>query len=382
VNERTPIRVLHLEDSEFYARIVADLIGNAMHAEIRRVQTRDEFTDALEGEPFDVILSDHTLLDFDGLSALSIARDKAAGIPFIFVSATIGAERAAASLKRGAAGYVSKDRLADLVPAMQRSLLESRERREMDVATLAAELRREQATRRQVEAENRAKDEFLAVLGHELRNPLWSILSAIELMRLRGGPLLQNERAVIERQARHLVRLVDDLRDVSRITYSTLELKKAPVELGTVIARAVEISNPLRAERRQLLSSSVPKEGLAVFADEDRLVQVIVNLLTNAAKYTPVQGSVAVEAYGDGAQAVLRIRDTGMGIAAALLPRIFDRFVQGDAGREGGLGLGLAIARSIVALHGGTIEAASDGPGTGSTFTVTLPLIDPHIEPR
>ena len=224
-------------------------------------------------------------------------------------------------------------------------------------------------------AANRAKDEFLAMLGHELRNPLAPIQTAIELMRLRGGDAFAKERAVIERQTQHLSALVDDLLDVSRITRGMLELRRDRVRLVEVIDKAVEIAAPLFESQRHQLDLDVPTT-IILDGDVARLTQVFSNLLTNAAKYTDPGGHVTVTARVQAGVARIAVRDTGRGIAADILPHIFDRFVQEaqniDRSR-GGLGLGLAIVKSLVELHGGSTSVESAGPGHGSTFTVTLP---------
>ncbi len=237
-------------------------------------------------------------------------------------------------------------------------------------------------TNTDVETERRAteaKDEFLAMLGHELRNPLSPILTALQLMKLRGDDGSARERTVIERQVNHLTRLVDDLLDVSRIARGKVELKEEVVEIAEVVARAVEMTSPLLEERRHTLTLEVPRRGLAVCGDSTRLSQVFANLLTNAARYTGPGGSVTVTGALEGAEAVVRVRDTGVGIAADVLPRIFDLFVQERQAihrEHGGLGLGLAIVRSLVERHGGTVTARSAGSGRGAEFTVRLPLAE------
>jgi signal transduction histidine kinase len=234
----------------------------------------------------------------------------------------------------------------------------------------------EKAALAAAEEAGRAKDEFVAMLGHELRNPLAPIVTALELMRLGGAGVLEQERAIIERQAQHLVRLVDDLLDVSRSVREGLRLERAPVELSLAVADAIEVAGPLVEGRHQRLAVSVPAAGLVVEADRGRLAQVVTNLLTNAAKYTPQGGHVTVSARADGEQVTLEVADDGAGIAPDLLRRIFDPFTQGRQGldrKQGGLGLGLAIARRLVDGHGGTIEARSEGPGRGTTMIVRLP---------
>ena len=238
------------------------------------------------------------------------------------------------------------------------------------------------ALRDAAEAASRAKDEFLAMLGHELRNPLAPILTALQLLKLRGIAAIEHERSVIERQVRHLVRLVDDLLDVSRITRGMIELRKERVTLADVVARAAEMAGPLLEQRRHELSVDVPRD-LIVDGDPGRLAQVVANLLSNAAKYTEPEGSISVTAVSDGGDICLTVRDSGVGIDEAMLRRVFDLFVQERqslARSDGGLGLGLAIVRSLVELHGGSVTAHSDGRGRGSEFTIRLPTALSHID--
>jgi signal transduction histidine kinase/DNA-binding response OmpR family regulator len=244
-------------------------------------------------------------------------------------------------------------------------------RREVDLARAS-----EHELRRAAEEGNRAKDEFLAMLGHELRNPLAPIVTALHLMRLRGDDRTERERTIVERQVSHLTRLVDDLLDVSRITRGKVELKTRAVELSETVARAIEIASPIVEQRRHHLVLEVAPQGLTVNADPVRLAQVVANLLTNAAKYTDGNGTIAVTGARQDEQVVLRVRDNGIGMTAAMLPKVFDLFTQewqASDRSHGGLGLGLSIVRSLVALHGGTVEAHSAGLGQGSEFVVRLP---------
>jgi PAS domain S-box-containing protein len=224
---------------------------------------------------------------------------------------------------------------------------------------------------------DRRKDEFLAMLGHELRNPLAPITTALELMSLKSGGMFEKERGVIRRQVDHLSRLIDDLLDMSRITSGKIQLAREVVEVGGVVAQAIEMASPLLEKRGRRLSIDVPAEGLLVDADPMRLAQVFQNLLTNAAKYSEPTSPIEISARREGAQAVVEVRDHGIGISPELLPRVFELFVQGERTierAEGGLGIGLAIAKSLCELHGGTIDARSDGARRGSAFTVRLPL--------
>ncbi len=232
------------------------------------------------------------------------------------------------------------------------------------------------ALQRASEAANRAKDEFLAMLGHELRNPLAPILTALQLLEVRGIDAVVRERGIIQRQVKQLVGLVDDLLDVSRITSGRIELRREQTDLADVVEHGIELASPLLEQKRHELRVEVPR-GLLIDGDPARLAQVVSNLLCNAAKYTEAAGTVTIAAQREGEQALLRVFDTGVGIDAEMLPRVFDLFVQEQqslARSAGGLGLGLAIVRSLVELHGGSVAADSPGRGAGSTFTIRLPL--------
>jgi signal transduction histidine kinase len=245
------------------------------------------------------------------------------------------------------------------------------------IATIGHDVTSLATARRDAEAASRAKDEFLAMLGHELRNPLAPIMTALELMRLSPTAGAVRERAVIERQVAHLVGLVDDLLDVSRITRGKVELRPEAVAVADIVARAVEVVSPLFEQRRHGLTVEVP-DGLAVHGDPTRLAQVMSNLLANAAKYTPNGGQIIVRATRDAEQVTLSVADNGVGIEPTMLQRVFEPFAQERQSidrAQGGLGLGLAIVDNLVKLHGGTVTAKSDGRGHGSTFTVNLPLL-------
>ncbi|MGZ3182022.1 MAG: ATP-binding protein [Telluria sp.] len=245
------------------------------------------------------------------------------------------------------------------------------------VAVMSFEVTALARAQRDAEVANRAKDEFLAMLGHELRNPLSPILIALELLRLKGISGAEKEHAIIERQAQHLVRLVDDLLDVARIAQGKVELRPERAELSRLVAQAVETVSPLLEERHHRLRLDVPNTGIFVHADPMRFTQVLSNLLTNAAKYTNPGGAIGVRVFQEAGAAVIQVEDNGIGIAPATLPHLFDKFVQERQALDrsrGGLGLGLAIVKSIVALHGGTVTAHSDGEGQGSRFEVRVPV--------
>ena len=246
----------------------------------------------------------------------------------------------------------------------------------LDVTEQVVALRHVDALRADAEAANRAKDEFLAVLGHELRNPLAPILTALQLIQLRGDAGLERERRIIERQAQHLVRLVDDLLDVSRIARGVIELRKERIELAELVAKTIEMAGPLLEKRRHHVTVDVPQTGLAIEADPARFGQVLMNLLGNAVKFTETGGRITVHGWREGDEVCVRVADNGIGIDPAMLSAVFDMFAQDQqtiARSQGGLGLGLTIVRSLVALHGGSVTATSQGRGLGAEFTVRVP---------
>jgi signal transduction histidine kinase len=226
---------------------------------------------------------------------------------------------------------------------------------------------------------NRRKDEFLAILGHELRTPLAAIHHAIHLLNSQSVEPHSRERmqALIERQVHRMTQLVDDLLDLSRITHGRLSLQRERLDLRTVVSDAIETLEPQIRERQQWLTTSSPDAPVFVHADSRRLEQVFINLLGNASRYTDAGGELSMRMYTQNGQAGVAIRDTGIGIAPEVVPRIFDLFTQADATSrrsEAGLGVGLALVRSLVELHGGSVTAASAGLGRGSEFIVCLPM--------
>jgi PAS domain S-box-containing protein len=232
---------------------------------------------------------------------------------------------------------------------------------------------------------DRRKDEFLAMLAHELRNPLAAINNAVQLS-LRPGrdEDLEWSKEVIDRQAKHLARLIDDLLDVSRITRGKIQLRKEPLDLAPIIVRAVEAVSPLMESKKHKLTLSITPGQMRLLADPTRMEQVLVNVLTNAAKYTEEGGHITLTAHHNG-KVILRVKDTGIGIRREMLPRIFDLFAQADGTidrSQGGLGIGLTLVKRLVEMHGGTVTATSDGPGTGSEFTIQLPTVGGIAEPK
>jgi signal transduction histidine kinase len=265
-----------------------------------------------------------------------------------------------------------------------------RERRRLEAKQ--AELEREVKERERAEAAaresearlkeaDRHKDEFLAMLAHELRNPLAPIRNAVRVLRVRGSkePELQWGREVIERQVECLMRLIDDLLDVSRISRGKLELRKQRVELAEILQGAVESSRPLIDQHGHELHVTLPPEPIYLDADVVRLAQVFMNLLNNAAKYTEKGGQIRLTAARQGSRVSVSVKDTGIGIPADKLPHLFEMFYQMEHAlkrADGGLGIGLTLVRRLVEMHGGTVEARSEGSGKGSEFLVSLPCLE------
>jgi signal transduction histidine kinase len=288
-----------------------------------------------------------------------------------------GADSPAVSRAVAALGNVTllerPTRVGALVSAVQ-SALRARARQYQIRAHLAD---REAVSERLIESD-RKKDEFLAVLAHELRNPLAPIHNSIQILKLqRGNEQIDFVCDVMERQVAHMVRLVDDLLEVSRITRGQIELRRETVELGAVVMTAVEACRPLIEERRHRLTIALPGEPVTFEGDAVRLAQVLENLLNNAAKYTDPSGIIRISARRRGDELVIRVRDTGIGIAREAQPRIFEMFtrihrVSGET--HGGLGIGLALVRQLVEMHGGSVKVRSRGEGHGSRFYVRLPM--------
>jgi PAS domain S-box-containing protein len=241
------------------------------------------------------------------------------------------------------------------------------------------------ATEQALKEAERRKDEFLAVLAHELRNPLAPIANSLQIMRVseNGASGIAPLREMMERQVRQMTHLVDDLLDVSRISSGKIVLRKERLDLAEVVGNALETSRPLIEEARHVFELTLPPRPFYVEGDKTRLAQVLSNLLANAVKYTPEEGRIWLDVSDEDTMALIRVRDTGVGIPEDMLPLVFEMFTQVDRnlGRsQGGLGIGLALVRSLIEMHGGSVEAHSNGPGSGSEFQVRLPLVQPAAE--
>jgi signal transduction histidine kinase/ActR/RegA family two-component response regulator len=304
----------------------------------------------------------------------------------LLVLARPGADSAAVARAMDLLGNVTvlerPTRVAALVSAV-RTALRARQRQYQIREHLAEREKAEAALR----ADDHRKNEFLAILAHELRNPLAPIRNSIHVLRLTesGDTRIARLGEMMERQLNHLVRLVDDLLEISRITSGKIELRRERVEVASLARTAVEASRPLIDAAGHELSIETPAEPLTVEADPVRLAQVFANLLNNAAKYTDPGGRIRLGVRRSGDGVLISVRDTGTGISAEMLPRVFDLFTQVDhrsVRAQGGLGIGLTLAKSLVEMHGGTLQAHSDGLGKGSEFVVRLPLAASQRPPR
>ncbi len=390
-----PANLLSLE------AILADLGHNLVKA-----NSGEEALRRLLVADFAVILLDVQMQDLDGFETAKLirGRERSRQTPIIFLTAyesnRLTPEEAYAL---GAVDYLVKPLVPVILRAKVAGFIElfgkteqvkqqAEKLRQMERREFTQKLAEENARLRQAEEklkdEARRKDEFLAMLAHELRNPLAPVRNALEIMKMSGVNVeeVQQAREMMERQIHHLVRLVDDLLDVSRIMRNRIELRKERVDLATIFARAVETAQDAIDAQGHQLSVTLPAQPIVIEGDQVRLAQVISNLLLNAAKFTNKGGHIELTGERknlaalpgiDGGFALIRVRDTGIGIDAELLPEIFDLFVQSNrtlARSQGGLGIGLTLVKRIVELHGGAVRASS-APGQGSEFEIRLPAL-------
>jgi signal transduction histidine kinase len=380
-----------------------------------RAQSADQALLAVLEEEFAAIVTDIRMPGMSGLELASLIkqRKRTQHVPILFLTAHMLDEHdVLRGYGTGAVDYLTKPIHPEILRAKIGVFVELY-RKTRALAQSNAQLHREMGERERVEEvlrrmnqdlerrvqertealqeADRRKDEFLASLAHELRNPLAPVRAAVEVLRSDGTPERDRgqARSVIVRQVEHMTRLIDDLLDVSRITRDMLVLQVQSVDLSQVVAAAVETSRPLITERNHDLSLDLPAVPVGLAADPARLAQVLSNLLTNAAKYTAPGGRIRLSAEIDQQDIVVRVSDSGIGIEAEMLPRVFELFMQVDRARDrvaGGLGIGLTLARRLVLMHGGTLDVSSEGAGHGSEFTVRLPMADtvapvPHQPP-
>ena len=341
----------------------------------------------------DVYLLDYRLGAKTGLDLLREARERGPIGPVILLTGQGQFDVDQAAMEAGAADFLEKARLdaTILERSIRYALQQKRYEAELErkvrerTAALLTEIAERKRAEEALKAADRRKDEFLATLAHELRNPLAPIRNSLEILRIapNNPTALQNGVAMMDRQIRAMVRLIDDLLDVSRITRGKLRLEPESLELREVVDAAVETAQPLIDKAGLTLAVAKPSKPLKMVGDRVRLTQVIGNLLNNAAKYTETGGRVDLTVAKDGNEAVIRVRDTGVGIPAEHLGSVFDLFTQVDRSlnrSQGGLGIGLGLVKKIVEMHGGTVEAHSGGIGQGAEFVVRLPTDRPLTE--
>ena len=367
-----------------YESILSELGENILTA-----SSATEALDCLLRTEIAVVLVDVCMPDLDGYELASMIRQhpRFQKTSIIFVSAVLMTDLdRLRGYESGGVDYVPVPIVPEILRAKV-SVFADLYRKTRALERLNAELERRvsertaalEASTTALKDADRRKDEFLAMLAHELRNPLAPISTAVQLLRLKELSDAQRERArdVLERQVQHLVLLVDDLLDVSRITRGVITLQHERVLIGTVIARAVETARPMIDSRRHTLTLDLNDEVLAVEGDKARLVQVVGNILNNAAKFMEPGGKIQLKVAREGTSVAITVRDAGIGIPTDQVPRIFDLFTQVHAKPDqiqGGLGVGLALVRRLVEMHGGTVAAHSAGPGQGTDIIVRLPL--------
>jgi signal transduction histidine kinase len=380
--EDRPVRVLLVDDDEDDYRLT---LGHLQEVPGGRYcldweADFDRAADLAGTDRHDIYLFDYRLGGRTGLELLAEVRKRGSHPAAILLTGQGRFEVDREAAAAGFADYLEKGRIDAVI--LERAIRYALQQRRYEVELERQVAERTEALNRanaELREADRRKDEFLATLGHELRNPLAPIRNAVEILRLAGhDPQAVDQcRTILGRQVGVMVRLINELLDVSRITRDKLQLAREPVDLREVLANAVETSRPLLDTAGVALHYDRPADPLVVDGDRVRLTQVFANLLNNASKYTDAGGRAVLSAAVVRRSAVVALADTGIGLAAADLPRVFDLFAQVPKSADrasGGLGIGLALVKRLVEMHGGAVAVASDGPGRGSTFTVTLPL--------
>jgi signal transduction histidine kinase len=368
------LKVLLIEDNPGDVRLIREMLA-ASRSRFVLEESKDlsEGLARLASGSYAAVLLDLSLGETQGIATFRAVHDRAPSVPVVVLTGSNDEALAAEALHAGAQDYLVKGQVdRDLLPRSLRYAIE-RGRIEEQLRQRALELTES----------GRRKDEFLAILSHELRNPLSPLIMAAELLRKPrlGDDERQWAQAMIERQVHTITRLVDDLLDISRISRGKLTLRKESMDLSVPVRRALEATKLLFEEHRHALAVSLPNEPIWINGDPVRLEQIVVNLLTNAAKYTEPGGRVWLSVTTQNTEALITVRDTGIGIPPHMLDRIFELFTQVDSSTnrqfQWGMGVGLALVRGFVELHEGTIQAKSPGRGGGSEFLIRLPLLQP-----
>ncbi|MDQ2621855.1 MAG: ATP-binding protein [Actinomycetota bacterium] len=391
-----PIRIMLVDDDEDDYILTRDLLTDIpdFRFDLDWVRDVESALGTMCAGERDLYLVDYRLGRLDGLDLIREAVARGCSAPIILLTGMSDRTVDLDAMRAGAADFLEKGGLNPVL--LERSIryslqekrhsesLERRVReRTAELAQANKALREQIADRARAEealrAADRRKDEYLSTLAHELRNPLVPIRNSLEIMKLAGNApeIVETSRAMIERQLKHLIRLIDDLMDVARISRGLIKLKFDSIEAALVVSEAVENVRSLLDKTDRQLSVSVPKESLPLRADIGRLAQVLYNLLHNAIKYTGVGGKIQLTVGRDGDEAVFQVKDDGLGVPEEMLERVFEIFTQvkqTDGSVASGLGIGLFLVKRLVELHGGRVDARSDGPGRGSEFTARIPL--------
>jgi signal transduction histidine kinase len=374
---KRPLRVLVVEDSDDDEHLLLrELARGGFIVNHIRVQTGPDMRKALAENTFDIVLSDYSMPEFSGPAALAVVRDLGIDLPFIIISGTIGEETAVDALKAGADDFLVKGRFARLLPAIDRAMRDAGVRRERRAAeTAAVDALREKM---RAEAASKAKSEFLAGMSHELRTPLNAIIGFSELLDQGvAGELTAQQSEYVKNvvlSGYHLLALINDILDLSKIEAGRMDLVHEPTSLADVAGQLQDMISSLVRRKSLSLTVVIPEDLPALSADPLRLRQVLYNLLSNSIKFTAAGGEVRLAARREGDRIAITVNDTGIGIRAEDLSRLFREFEQLEPDtRAEGTGLGLVLTRRLVELHGGTIQVESEY-GHGSTFTVWLPV--------
>lgn len=369
------LHILHLEDDPLDSELAQEVLqAGGLDVLVRRVDSLADLKAALEGDTYALVLSDYTVPGTDPLDALRLVRQMRPELPVVFLSGTIGEERATETLKLGANDYVVKQRMDRLAFTVRRALAEGRESRRRKEAEEALKAAKEAA-----EEASRAKDRFIAVLSHELRTPLTAVLPALDALREMVPEAAKEYVEIASRNIELEARLIDDLLDITRIARGKIELHRQHVDLCTVVQRATQVCRADIDARGVHFRLRVDDCPHIVDADPIRLEQVFWNLIQNAVKFTPPGGCVGVRLMRVDGKSVTEVWDSGAGIESEALARIFNSFEQETRSitrQYGGLGLGLAISKALVEMHGGTIRAKSEGKGKGAVFATEFPLVE------
>ncbi len=394
-----PIRLLLVDDDEDDYVLTQDLLADIpdIRFELEWISDPEAALEEMVQTRHDLHLIDYSLGRVDGLSLIQAAVSRGCTTPMILLTGLGGRAVDIGAMRAGAADFLEKWHLdAKLLErSIRYSLQEKQHADELErrvrertaelartnealEAEVADRIRAEEALR----AADRRKDEYLSTLAHELRNPLAPIRNALEIMRLAGdaSPIIAANRDMIDRQVKHLVHLIDDLMDVARLSRGLIKLKLDTIDVRYVVSTAVESVRPMLAKAEHDLRVDLPDEPLSLRADSTRLAQILHNLLHNAAKFTDPGGVIRLSVERDAEEVVFRVKDDGHGVPGDMIDKIFEMFTQvkqtGDSVASG-LGIGLSLVKTLTELHGGRVEARSEGQGKGSEFTVRIPLENP-----